>query len=188
MSSRPQVEQSPDAPQLTMPVVEPLPIRTRGVAYPIALWRWITTIRGWKLIENWEHRLPDQTGIVIPKDFEFDGASIPRIFWVILAPTGLLLIPGLVHDFGYRYDYLLQHPRNGGPLEEYKKGAGRRYWDDLFRDVAININGFKIINRIAWLALRVGGWLAWGKRRREAREPYWLESREKAVSQAAPSA
>ena len=113
---------------------------------------------------------------------------IPRIFWGILAPAGLLLIPGLVHDFAYRYDYLLRHPRNGGPLEKYKMGAGRRYWDDLFRDVAIGVNGFKIINRVAWLALRVGGCLAWGKRRREALEPYWLASHRKAVSEAAPSA
>ena len=177
-----------DAAQLRMPIVKPLPIQTKGVAYPTALWRWIRTIRRWKLIEDWEHRLPDQTRIVIPKGFQFDGASIPRIFWGILAPTGLLLIPGLVHDFAYRYDCLLRHPRNGGPLEEYKRGAGRRYWDDLFRDVAISVNGFKIINRVAWLALRVGGWSAWGKRRREASEPYWLESQGKAVSEAAPSA
>ena len=43
-----------------------------------------------------------------------------------------LLIPGLVHDFAYRYDCLLRHPRNGGPLEEYKRGAGRRYWTTSF--------------------------------------------------------
>ena len=111
-----------DAAQLRMPTVKPLPIQTKGVAYPTALWRWIRTIRRWKLIEDWEHRLPDQTRIVIPKGFQFDGASIPRIFWGILAPTGLLLIPGLVHDFAYRYDCLLRHPRNGGTVGGVQEG------------------------------------------------------------------
>ena len=183
MPSKPQ-----DMPQLRMPVVKPLPIRTKGVVYPIALWRWIRTIRRWKLIEDWEHHLPDQTRMVIPKGFKFDGASMPRIFWGILAPTGLLLIPGLVHDFAYRYDYLLRRPGNGGPLEKYEVGAGRRYWDDLFRDVAVSVNGFKIINRVAWLALRVGGKSAWAKRRREASEPYWLESHREVASPSTPSA
>jgi hypothetical protein len=43
--------------------------------------------------------LKDGTEIILPADFELDGASIPRIFWGILSPVGLLLIPGLIHDY-----------------------------------------------------------------------------------------
>ena len=39
----------------------------------------------------------------------------------------------------------------------------------LFRDEAIRVNGFTIINYIAWLALVCFGWVAWRKRRREAK-------------------
>jgi hypothetical protein len=31
----------------------------------------------------------------------------------------------------------------------------------MFRDIAIEVNGFKIINYIAYYALRLGGWWAW---------------------------
>ena len=49
-------------------------------------------------MEDWYFRLPkNKTIIKIPKGFEFDGASIPRPFWWILSPVGLLFIPGLVH-------------------------------------------------------------------------------------------
>ena len=73
----------------------------------LRIWRWITSIRKWKLTEDWEFKLPyDEPVIIIPKGFVFDGASIPRPLWGILSPTGLLLIPGLIHDFAYRYDYL----------------------------------------------------------------------------------
>lgn len=92
----------------------------------------------------------------------------PRVFWVILSPVGLLLIPGLVHDFGYRFRYLLVEADDGEELKKYGEGEGRRFWDDLFRKVAVDVNGFKVINRVAWFFVRVFGGPAWRRREKES--------------------
>ncbi|MCH7962965.1 MAG: DUF1353 domain-containing protein [Bacteroidetes bacterium] len=151
---------------LELPKLRPIPIRTKNVPPIIALWRWITSIRNWEVLEDWSYVLPDDTKIYIPEGFVFDGASIPRIFWAILSPVGLLLTPGLVHDYAYQHDKLLSLDSEGNRTI-YKNKAGRGYWDRLFRDVAIEVNGFKIINNIAWIALVLFGWIDWNVKRRD---------------------
>ena len=64
---------------------------------------WIFEVRKWELMENWYFTLNDDVQIVINKGFVFDGASIPRPLWAFLSPVGLLLIPGLIHDYGYKF-------------------------------------------------------------------------------------
>lgn len=41
-------------------------------------------------------------GIVVPKGFKTDLASIPRIFWSIYPPFGLYMNAAIVHDFLYK--------------------------------------------------------------------------------------
>ena len=173
---------------IEMQFLKPVPIPTRGVGRFRALWRWIRVVRKWELTAQWQYVLSDKTKIVIPARFEFDGASIPRPFWAILSPVGLLLIPGLIHDFAYRFDFLLEQPSDGGPLKKYRPDSGRRFWDRLFRDVAIEVNGFKIINSIAWVALRIGGRWAWNKRRRNPHPEYWQVPHQQAAAQVGHSA
>jgi hypothetical protein len=147
-------------------ILRPIPIRTKSVPYIITLWRWITSIRKWEVLEEWSYVLPDKTKIYIPEGFVFDGASIPRIFWAIFSPVGLLLTPGLIHDYAYKHNKLLTLDSEGIQTD-YNNKAGRGYWDRLFRDVAIEVNGFKIINNIAWLALVLFGWIDWNDKRRD---------------------
>ena len=66
------------------------------------------------MARDFEYTLPDGREIVIPEGFVFDGASVPRLLWGLLSPTGLLLIGGLVHDFGYRFDLLVRRGEYGG--------------------------------------------------------------------------
>jgi hypothetical protein len=73
-----------------------------------------------------------------------------------LNPIGLLLIPGLLHDYAYKYDQLWQ-VNAGGKTVPYKDGAGKDYWDSLFKNVGKEVNGFFLINGIAWIAVAVGG-------------------------------
>lgn len=152
---------------IEMPKLRPIPIETKDVPWFIALRRWLFRIRKWEVLEEWSYVLPGagKVKIIIPKGFEFDGASIPRPFRPILSPTGLLLIPGLIHDYAYRYDCLLRDNSKGGlaPYRPYRENKGRHDWDLLFRDVAIEVNGFKVINYIAWFALVVFGGFAWNK-------------------------
>jgi hypothetical protein len=120
--------------------------------------------------QNWRFKLDNGIEIVLPKGFKFDGASVPRIFWAILSPVGLLLIPGLIHDYGYRFNQIW-HLNANGEIEPYMKQAGRKAWDNLFQSVGIQVNGFALIDFIAWVGVRAGGCFAWRKHRKEHEIP-----------------
>lgn len=153
-----------------MPVLLPLPIPTKNRPFIMRVLVWLFDIRKWQLKQNWHFKRDNGDEIVLPKEFKFDGASIPRIFWAILSPVGLLLIPGLVHDYGYRFNQLWLKNASG-QIEPYMQNAGRKAWDDLFRDVGMQVNGFAIIDGIAWIGVRLGGFLAWRKHRQENEIP-----------------
>lgn len=151
---------------MNMPKLVPIPIETKNKPIWIRIWRWITSIRKWELCEDWQYKLPDnEPVIVIPKGFIFDGASIPRPLWALLSPTGLLLIPGLIHDFAYRYDYLWALTPSGSAYK-YKAGSGQWFWDSLFRRVGLRVNGMALIDLLAWIALALFGWWSWMSNRK----------------------
>jgi hypothetical protein len=153
-----------------MPVLLPLPIPTKNRPFIMRVLVWLFDIRKWQLVQNWHFELGNGVEIVLPKDFRFDGASIPRIFWAILSPVGLLLIPGLIHDYGYRFNQLWRKNASG-QIEPYMENVGRKVWDDLLQDVGIQVNGFAIIDFIAWIGVRIGGCFAWRKHRQENEIP-----------------
>ena len=153
-----------------MPVLLPLPIPTKNRPFIMRVLVWLFDIRKWQLVQNWHFKLDNGVEIVLPKGFRFDGASIPRIFWAILSPVGLLLIPGLIHDYGYRFNQLWCKNASG-QIAPYMENAGRKFWDDLFQDVGIQVNGFAIIDFIAWIGVRIGGCFAWRKHRQENEIP-----------------
>lgn len=151
---------------MDMPKLVPIRIKTKGKPFLIRLWRWMTVIREWEVVEDWEYDLPSGPRIVIPKGFIFDGASIPRPLWFLLSPTGLLLIPGLIHDFGYRYDYVWAVDPSGFAYKD-KVNVGQKHWDAVFRRVGLEVNGMPMLDTIAWVALAMGGWWAWKSKRKQ---------------------
>ena len=70
-----------------MPLIQPMPIPTRGKSIFRAIWIWMMHSRKWLVAEDVDFTINGEN-FVIPKDFIFDGASIPRIFWVLLNPIG----------------------------------------------------------------------------------------------------
>jgi len=142
-----------------MPVMSPLPIKTKELGFFGAIWVWIISTRKWKLEEDWNYSI-NGTMYRVPEGFVFDGASVPKYFRSWLSPMGVLLIPGLVHDYGYKYAAILTDS-----AEQHRKD--QKQMDVLFRDIAITVNGFTIINYIAYYALRLGGWFAWNGHRKK---------------------
>lgn len=64
---------------------------------------WITysTARKlWILVEEYRVTVGKEV-IAIPQGFEFDLASIPRVFWRLIAPFELSIVAPLVHDYLY---------------------------------------------------------------------------------------
>jgi len=140
-----------------MPIMSPVPMLTKDKGVIGAIWMWIVTTRKWKIEEDWTYEM-EGTKYRIPKGFIFDGASVPKYFRSWLSPMGVLLIAGLIHDYAYRVEGLLLDTSVKVPLTQLEA-------DTIFREVAIAVNGFKIINYIAYYALRLGGWIAWRKHR-----------------------
>ena len=143
-----------------MPHMKPLPIPTKGVGFWKGILMWVTTSRKWELTEDWVYQI-DNFAYVIPKGFVFDGASVPKAFRSWLSPMGVLLMGGLVHDYGYKYQTLLYASKKGGNGVQTQKSM-----DETFRDVNIFVNGFFVLNYLAYYGLRIGGFLAWKKHRK----------------------
>ena len=149
-----------------MPKISPLSTDIKDKHLLARIWHWQTFIRQWEIIEDWEFKLPfDDTKIVIPKGFVFDGVSLPRPLHWFLSPTGVLFIPGLVHDFAYRYDYLWAVDENG-EFYQYKKDSGRSHWDSLFRCLGVSLNGMRGLNRFARIVLFIFGRYSWNDNRK----------------------
>ena len=143
-----------------MPQLRPIVIPTAGKGFWGAVWMWLTGVRTWEVADDWAFKINGQW-YIIPQGFVFDGASIPKFLHTWLSPTGVLLMGGLVHDYAYKYATLLKSGK--------KKTMGtitQKKADEIFRDINIEQNGFHLLNKLAYWALRIGGFVAWNKHRK----------------------
>ena len=143
-----------------MPQLRPIAIPTAGKGFWGAVWMWLTGVRTWEVAYDWAFKINGQW-YIIPQGFVFDGASIPKFLHTWLSPTGVLLMGGLVHDYAYKYATLLKSGK--------KKTMGtitQKKADEIFRDINIEQNGFHLLNKLAYWALRIGGFVAWNKHRK----------------------
>ena len=90
-----------------MPVLRPLPIKTKGKGFFKGILLWLLGVRNWEIAEDFNYELNNKQ-FVIPAGFKFDGASIPKFLHTFLSPVGVLLLGGLVHDYAYKYQTLLK--------------------------------------------------------------------------------
>ena len=137
-----------------MPKMMPVPIATASKGFWGAILLWLTGTRQWIVVEEFHYSI-DGVGYKIPKGFQFDGASVPKFLATFLSPVGVLLMGGLVHDYGYKYATLM---KKDGSNIGYRD---QKYMDGLFRDICIEVNGFYALNYLAYWALRLAGFVAW---------------------------
>jgi len=143
-----------------MPQMMPVPIATKGKGFWGAIWMWFTGSRHWVVAKDFHFTL-DAVEYVIPKGFQFDGASIPKFLHTWLSPVGVLLMGGLVHDYAYKYATLKRKGKGTWGMMNQKEA------DIIFRDINIEINGFHFLNYLAFWALRLGGFVAWNGHRKK---------------------
>lgn len=156
-----------------MPLLRPIPIPTKKVNFFVGIFNWLTYIRQWEIAGNYVMYIEYlDTYVLIPgtyiddknnqtPGFIFDGASVPKIFTNLLSPTGILFLPGLLHDFGYKYRCLLTP--SGLKIHE---GESQAFFDKLFDKVSLQVNGMKVPSYTAYLALRSCGFVSWNKHRK----------------------
>ena len=142
-----------------MPVMQPITIPTKGKGFWGAVWMWLLGVRKWEVVQDFHYELNGKH-FVIPKGFEFDGASVPKFLASWLSPVGVLLVGGLVHDYAYKYETLL---KKDGTAD---KKLTQKEADIIFRDINIEQNGFILLNYLAYWALRLGGFVAWNGHRK----------------------
>ena len=143
-----------------MPHMKPIAIPTAGKGFWGAIWLWLMGTRQWEIAKDFHYSINGED-FVIPKGFQFDGASIPKFLHTWLSPVGVLLMGGLIHDYGYKYATLLK--------KDKKTTIGikdQKWMDQTFRDINIEQNGFHLLNKLAYWALRLGGFVAWNGHRK----------------------
>ena len=146
-----------------MPTLMPLKISTKGKGFWKGIIMWLLSTRNWRLTRDWKYRI-NGNEYIIPKGFQFDGASIPKFLRTFFSPVGVLLIGGLVHDYAYKYAALKRTGNEPLLLVDQKRA------DEIFRDINIEVNGFYTMNYLAYWSLRLGGFVAWnGHRKRNAK-------------------
>ena len=145
---------------LGMPHMKPIAIPTKGKGFWGGLKVWLFVSRKWEIVSDYHYKINGKD-LVIPAGFIFDGASVPKFLHTWLSPMGVLLVGGLIHDYGYKYQTLL--------CKGKKKSIGvktQKELDIIFRDVNIIQNGFRLINYLAYYGLKFGGFAAWNKHRK----------------------
>ena len=145
-----------------LPHLQPIKISTKGKGFWKGIIMWLLSTRNWKLTKDWKYRY---NGIeyIIPAGFQFDGASIPKFLRTFFSPVGVLLVGGLVHDYMYKYACMKRTVSKDSLMLVDQKKA-----DEIFRDINIEVNGFYLMNYLAYWSLRIGGFIAWnGHRKRE---------------------
>ena len=137
-----------------MPKMQPLPIATKDKGFWKGILMWLMGSRKWVICEDFYYTIGEEQ-YKVPKGFEFDGASVPKFLATFLSPVGVLLMGGLVHDYGYKYATLM---RADGTTIGYHD---QKHMDGLFRDICIEVNGFRVLNYLAYWTLRLAGFVAW---------------------------
>tara|TARA_S200002703_G_scaffold158377_1_gene168570 strand:+ start:92 stop:694 length:603 start_codon:yes stop_codon:yes gene_type:complete len=149
------------------PHMKPIPIKTKGKGFWKGILLWLLGTRQWEIVKDFNYSVGGSQ-YVIPAGFKFDGASIPKFLHTFLSPVGVLLMGGLVHDYMYKYEAQLINNKNY--MDPNLKNEGvpvtQKKADQIFRDINIEINGFFLMNYLAYWSLRLGGFMAWNKHRK----------------------
>jgi len=120
--------------------------------------------RLFRLTEDYVMWVPEiNEWIFIPRNFLFDGASVPQILSSLYQSTGMLFYGSAPHDFGYRYNGLL-HIYNG----ELKFVLyAKKELDNIFESLCASETKMQKASKIAKSALTIGGFVAWNANRKD---------------------
>ena len=111
-----------------MPKMQPVPIATASKGFWGGILMWLLTTRKWQICEDFHYSLKGED-YVIPAGFEFDGASVPKFLATFLSPVGVLLMGGLVHDYGYKHATLKKKDGTSIGPQDQKKSETRHSWE-----------------------------------------------------------
>lgn len=118
--------------------------------------------RTWKVVRGFTYHIGSKTSknkVVIRAGFITDFASVPRIFWSIIPPTGRYGKAAVIHDWLYQHKTDTKFDVLHKIFSKERKRA-----DDIFKEAmqVLNVKKWRIF--IMYWGVRVGGWIAWTPR------------------------
>lgn len=148
-------------PRIAMPVLRQLPRDTDKPLWQRLLW-WREPII-YEVVEDYYYQTCLWTGrpviLLLPAGFRCDLASTPRFSWVFgYRPDGLLLAPGLFHDFYYRHGFVIDC---AVPGRNFIGKGERAFGDRLLAHMTREISGLALPGFLALAVLTLFGWPAW---------------------------
>jgi hypothetical protein len=131
------------------------PVVIAASRLPAPIISYIEKEKLWRLEETYSY---SHTGhqITVPAGYKFNLASVPRLFWFLIAPFELSIAAPLIHDFLYDYRGV---PPDGSitPPKTYS----RKEADGIFREIMEKENVVGWRRFFAYWAVRLFGWFAW---------------------------
>lgn len=109
-------------------------------------WKWKREFVEWEVVEPLIYRGNTET-FTVPIGFVTDFASIPRILWSLVPPYGRYTKAAVLHDHFY-----------------VTQSITRRDADGLFRRTMKELGVSRLLSRVMWLAVRIGGGFVWKRR------------------------
>lgn len=116
----------------------------------------------WQLLASLSYFHRSGLIITVPRGFITDLASIPRIFHSLIPQHGSHSPAAILHDYLYA-------------TQEMSRKQADQMFCDVMKDTGVNI----VRCYAMYLAVRIGGWIAWHQRRadREANpDLYWKQN------------
>jgi len=120
----------------------------------------------WRLVERFDFHLGTPDGrqrVIVTADFVTDFASVPRILWPLLPPTGPYGKAAVIHDRLYRHRTIAVMTLDGN--EEWQREVTRAESDRIFLEGMGVLGVSSVIRRALYLAVRLGGWVPWRRYR-----------------------
>lgn len=110
--------------------------------------------RRWRLLEPFDFASETIERIVsVPSGFETDFASIPRVFWAILPPTGDYGKAAVLHDWLYRTQGRATRAEADGVLMEAMIALGVGWWTRTIIYRGVRLGGAASYHGSAFVAL-----------------------------------
>lgn len=161
--------------KICMPILRQLPRDTDKPLWQRLLW-WREPVV-YELMDDYIYGTTLWTGqqviLWLPAGFCSDLASTPRASWLLgYRPDGLLMVPGLYHDWFYRHGFVVDISTPG---HRHIGHGDKAFGDRLLAHLAREIGGLRLPGTIARIALALfGGW-AWRQnaKYREATKRKW---------------
>ncbi|MCW5799949.1 MAG: hypothetical protein LZF60_340100 [Nitrospira sp.] len=113
----------------------------------------------WVVAEDCRYAALDGSAITAKRGFKSDLASIPRLFWAIIASFELSLVAPIMHDLIYRGGGTVILP--DGEVTPAGRLFSRRDADDLFLELMTRSNVAYWKRNVAYLAVRAFGQSSW---------------------------